>query len=160
MAILDFPHRMIEAWNSHDPEQVAALTAPGGVWQATPLRRVIEGERLPQIEQIRWVGCISSDYHFELRSSEQSGDTYFMEWVVNGTNDGAYEPFGLEATGKHFEVFGANRFVTDGDLVIRGAGYYDLWGFFAQVGLPQHGPFAWPLEAWMMERERGRPAPI
>jgi hypothetical protein len=50
--------------------------------------------------------------------------------------------------------------VTDDGLITRGAGYFDLWGFFAQLGLPLHGPFAWPFEAWPLAREQERRAPI
>jgi hypothetical protein len=156
----DLPHRLIEAWNSHDPRTIAAMTAPDCVWEAPILRRLIQGAGLSEVEQIRWVMCISSDYRFELRSADRSGDNYFLEWVVTGTNDGAYEPFGLDATGLRFEVLGANRLVTDNGLITRGAGYFDLWGLFAQLGLPLHGPFAWPFEAWMLAREQERPAPI
>jgi steroid delta-isomerase-like uncharacterized protein len=160
MAGQDLPHRFIEAWNSHDPEAFASLMAHDGFFEGVPLRRTFEEAGMPMTEQMAWFTMISSDYHFELRSSSRDGDTHFIEYEVTGTNDGAYDPLGLSATGRQFHARGAVVIETQGEKITRGANYYDLWGFFAQIGIPLAGPFAWPFEAWMMERERERPRPI
>jgi steroid delta-isomerase-like uncharacterized protein len=151
---------VIAAWNSHDPAAMTELLAPHGVFEGIPIQRHYRQEAGGLQEQVRWIDALSSDYVFRCLSSFRAGDVYFLEWEITGTNDGAYEPFGLPATGKTFEVRGAALLVTDGDQIERGAMYYDLWGLFAQIGLPQTGPFAWPLVTWMEEWQRTRPAPI
>ena len=156
----DIPGRVIEAWNTHDPKAMAALLAPDGIIEGVPIQRRYRPEAEGIEEQIRWIDALSSDYRFECRSSFGDGNTCFLEWEVSGTNDGSYEPFGMVATGRRFSVWGATVLVTDGDKIERGAMYYDLWGLFAQIGLPQGGPFAWPLVAWLEEWKRSRPAPF
>jgi steroid delta-isomerase-like uncharacterized protein len=156
----DFIDRVIAVWNRRNVEEVDSLIADDGAYEVPALQRlhVVPSGEAPR--HMSFIIGLSSDFRYERRDSMVQGDRHFFEWELSGTNDLAYDPLGIVASGKTFSVLGATLLVTENGKIKRGANYFDLWGAFTQIGLPQSGPFAWPLEAWMLEREQERPAPI
>jgi hypothetical protein len=151
---------LIGAFNRRDADAAASLCAAGGTWQEFPMMRYYPDAASGARGQVEFISSISSDYTFTQTSLYHDGDTLIFEWRLRGTNDGAYEPFAVPASGKCFDLRGAIFVVTEGGKVTHVRTYYDIWSFFAQIGFPQAGPIAWPLEAWMIERQRERPTPI
>jgi len=156
----DLPDRLYSAINRRDIETVTALMADGASWEVIPFQRPYADGAAGATAQLQFLLSISSDFSITLMDIHFGDGTYTVEWEADGTNDGDYEPFGLEASGKHFYVKGVTVLVTEGVKIKAARNYYDLWGFFAQVGLPRSGPLSWPLVRWTDERAMNRPAAI
>jgi steroid delta-isomerase-like uncharacterized protein len=153
--------RFFDALNHRDVEALTSLAVDGGAWIDYPIQRVYPDLASGFTGQLGLLAGLSSDYVFTVSAyAHLDQGTCTAEWEFSGTHDRDYEPFALQASGKAFQVKGVAIFVFENGRISEVRIYYDLWGFFAQIGLPRAGPFAWPLEAWIMERDQERPAPI
>src|SRR4051794_20053685 len=93
----------VDAWNSHDGDQVVALMAEDVTFEDVAAGQTHVGHDAVKAfvaETHQW----SSDVVMEVVSAPQSGDRYALEWELSGTNTGAAG--GLPATDRHFRIRG------------------------------------------------------
>ncbi len=125
-------HRLMEAWNSFDPERVVELLTDDHVYEdvtfgvinrgAAETRRFFQGA----------YGAFP-DLHFTLTGPIVNAQPAAFEWTMTGTHNGDLP--GLPATGKAFSVRGATVFEVDGDKIRAVRDYWDLATLLRQVGL-------------------------
>ena len=79
----------INAWNSHNPDNLIALCTEDAVLEDVPLRAVVRG--LAEIRDFAvYTFTVIPDLHFDLVRSTVEDGHGTMEWVVSGTDAGAF----------------------------------------------------------------------
>jgi steroid delta-isomerase-like uncharacterized protein len=131
--IIDLQQRLVDAWNDHDPDGVAACYAEDAEVNDVGLP---EPQRGRQAIRDAVAGYITAfpDLHLEVGEPMASGNQVAQEWTATGTNDG--ELMGMPATGKHTTTYGCgvNEIGEDG-LFRRGANYWNTAALMQQLGL-------------------------
>jgi steroid delta-isomerase-like uncharacterized protein len=119
----------IDAWNSHNPNNVVALFTEDAVYEDVTLGAVSQG-----LEEIRnfAVGTFTAipDIHFDLVNSTLKGGHGTIEWVFSGTDTGAFL-----GTSKPFSVRGVTVMDVHGTKITRETDYWDLATILREVGL-------------------------
>ena len=129
----DWMHDYLDAWNSHDPEKVVAFIAEGATYEDLALSQLHKG--LDDIKAfVAEATAFSSDYRFDVVSTQQSGDQYATEWEMSGTNDG--EAGGMPATNKPYRIRGISVGRVDGSgKIAENRDYWNMADYLVQVGL-------------------------
>jgi len=124
------------AWNSHQPEQVAAALAAGGTYEDPTTGGPLSGDALTA--SVAGVYAGFPDVHFEVVSVSTDGDTASAQWRMQGTNSGPLP--GGPATGGSLDLPGADFFTYDAvaDKVASVVGYFDTATMLGQLGLQAH----------------------
>src|SRR5262245_910083 len=119
----------IDAWNSHDPDQVVALFSEDAVDEDVPLGAVSQG--LTEIRAFA-VDAFTAfpDMHFTLVNSTLKGGHGNIEWIFSGTDTG-----GFGGTGKRFSVRGVTVMDVNGTRLSRDTDYWDLATVLREIGL-------------------------
>ena len=124
----DLAQRWADAWNSHDPDAVAALFTRDALFEDLPFGVVAHG-----VDEIRAaaVGFFTAvpDLQITVVKSSVRGGSGVVEWVFSGTDQGAF------GTGKTFAVRGATVLEVRGNRIARDSDYYDLAALLRQLGL-------------------------
>ena len=95
------PESWISAWNSHDPDKLAAIFTPDIMYEDVPFASVNHGSaELRKFAASEFDG--SPDLHVELGSSSIQGNHGTIEWTFSGTDKGIFK------TGKKFSVRGVS----------------------------------------------------
>ena len=129
----DWIRRYLDAWDSHDPEQVGAFMAEDAVYEDLALGQTHEG-RAAIVGFVGTADQLSKDYRFTLISEQASGDHYAIEWEMAGTNTG--EAAGLPATNKQYRIRGVSIGRLDGNGKIRqNRDYWNMVDYLTQVGI-------------------------
>ena len=119
----------IDAWNSHNPDQVVALFTDNAVIEDVTLGAVSQG-----LVEIRKFAVDSfaafPDIHFDLVDSTLKGGHGTIEWVFSGTDTG-----GFGGTGKRFSVRGVTVMDVRGTKLSRETDYWDLATVLKEIGL-------------------------
>jgi steroid delta-isomerase-like uncharacterized protein len=142
----DVLDRLLDAWNRHDVNALAALMAQDGVFEDVASGRVLRGTQ--GLQSFVLLHNLSSDYSVRRTSMLRDANRYAIEWELSGTHDGRHEPFGLEPTGKTFSLRGAMFIVVDGEHVEHYRNYYDITGLLRQLGVDLPLAVAGSLETW------------
>jgi steroid delta-isomerase-like uncharacterized protein len=128
----------LDAWNSHDPDAVAAFFAPGATYDDRGAGAVARG-----VAEIRaHVASVQSafpDLRFELARAAHGEDFTAGEWRARMTHKGELE--GLRATGRAIESEGVDVATLDGEgRVTHLVSYYDGAEIMRALGLlPDRG---------------------
>ena len=124
--------RWADAWNSHDPDAVAALFTRDALFEDVPFGVIAHGT-----EEIRAVAgfffTVVPDLHISVVNSSVNGGRAMIEWVFSGTDQGVY------GTGKTFAVRGATVLELRGNRTSRESDYFDLATLLRQLGLLPSG---------------------
>jgi steroid delta-isomerase-like uncharacterized protein len=136
MSIDNALERYFDAWNSHEPERVAAALTDGGTYQDPTTGGRLSGDALTA--SVAGVLAGFPDVHFEVDSVATNGDTASAQWRMLGTNTGPLP--GGPATGGSLDLPGADFFTydADADLVSSVMGYFDTATMLGQLGLQAH----------------------
>ena len=128
----------LEAWNSHNPEVVAAFFSDDAIYDDRGAGAVASGR-----EEIRAhvasVQAAFSDLRFELVRAAHGDDFTAGEWKATMTHRGELE--GLRATGRQVNSAGVDVATLDGeDHITHLVSYYDGAAIMRGLGLlPDRG---------------------
>jgi steroid delta-isomerase-like uncharacterized protein len=118
----------VGAWNSHNPDAVAAAYTPNAVYADIRLKFVVTGtDQIRDTAQLFFQ--LVPDLKLTYADSTVKGGHGTLEYVLSGTDVGIY------GTGKPFAIHGVIVFETDGTKISRSSDYYDLADLLRQVGL-------------------------
>jgi steroid delta-isomerase-like uncharacterized protein len=141
----EFGERYLEAWNSHDPQAVAACVAEDVVWEDPALLEPARGpDEVAAFVQASAVGF--PDYSFSEPGEPAISDdglVAYVPWRMTGTNTGPIDPPGFAPTGRGFAIEGVDIWRFRGGLIWRYRAAYDFADLVRQLGLmPPRGGFA------------------
>ena len=135
---MDIAEQLVAAWNSHDPERVAALYAEDGVREEFLITHSVLRGRGEIARQIGGYMHAVPDCHLEVRRlSETSDGRLTAEWTWGGTHTNDVE--GLPARGQQVEIQGVTVYDMDGELIARENLYCDFSIMLASAGLVAGG---------------------
>jgi steroid delta-isomerase-like uncharacterized protein len=118
----------VAAWNSHDPNAVAALFTADALYEDVPTGAVSHGTaEIRAFAQFFFTAV--PDLKVEPVNSDLKGGHGTIEWVFSGTDKGIYK------TGKPFAVRGVTVLDVAGEKIARNVDYWDLATLMRQVGL-------------------------
>src|SRR5688572_27881636 len=141
----EFAERYQSAWNSLDPDRVAACASEDVLWRDPALPEPARG-REGVAGFVRQSARTFPDLSFvepgDLAITDDRRVAY-MPWVMTGTNTGPIDPPGFAPTGKRVEVRGIDVWQFRGGLIWRYEALYDFSDLARQLGLaPPRGGFA------------------
>lgn len=123
------------AWNAQDATAAANILAEDARYYDSALGTTVEGRVEAKAKVIdSFMNAVPDIYWNLVGSPVVSGQRVTFEWVLGGTNTGAWAD-GTPATGKTFRIFGMSAFTIEGDSVVRQSDYYDALSFYKQLGL-------------------------
>ena len=123
------------AWNSQNATAAANILAEDVRYYDSALGATVEGRAEAKTQVIDAFMNAAPDIYWNLVGSPViSGQRVSFEWVLGGTNTGAWAD-GTPATGKTFRIFGMSAFTVEGDSVVKQSDYYDALSFYKQLGL-------------------------
>ena len=121
------------AWNSHDGEKIAAFFTEDGVHEDVAVGSVYRGKNeLKAGISPLFAAC--PDFKLELKSLFGTADWVGQEWVMTGTQIGAFSGLGIPATGKSFSIRGASITRLRGGKIARNTDYWNLNSMLQQLG--------------------------
>ena len=121
------------AWNSHDVEKIAAFFTEDGVHEDIAVGSVYRGKNeLKAGLSPLFAAC--PDFKLELKSLFGTTDWVAQEWVMTGTQTGAFRGLGIPATGKSFSIRGASITKLRGGKIVRNTDYWNLMSMLQQLG--------------------------
>lgn len=116
------------AWNTHDPDKVAAAFTSDVVYEDAAFGEVAHGSAELKKMAAGFFAAVP-DLKLELVSVTSCGKGGSAEWVFSGTDTGLYK------TGKKFSVRGASVFQLRGAKFSSNTDYYDSASLMRQVGV-------------------------
>lgn len=125
------------AWNTGDPQRMAALFTEDGVYEDKAFGAVFEGKE----GVARWVEITTTsidDAQVEVHDAFRKGDRIAVRWTFSGT-DSAGGLGGQPPTGRSFSVPAVSVFETKGNKIERVEDYYNLADLLGQLGLSPGG---------------------
>lgn len=140
-----FGERYLAAWNSHDPEAVAACATEDVVWVDPALPQPARGHA--ELADFVVSGCTAFP---DLRFTEDASPAItedrlaaYIPWRMSGTNTGPLDPPGFAPTGKAIDIPGFDIWRFRDGLIWRYEAIYDSSLIARQLGLmPPPGGFA------------------
>lgn len=121
------------AWNSHDVEKVAGFFTEDGVHEDVAVGSVFHGKNeLKAGISPLFAAC--PDFKLELKSVFGTADWVAQEWVMTGTQTGAFSGLGIPATGKSFSIRGASITKLREGRIARNTDYWNLISMLQQLG--------------------------
>lgn len=125
------------AWNTGDPERMAALFTKDGVYEDKAFGAVFEGKE----GVAQWVSITTAsidETQVEVHYAFRKGDRIAVRWTFSGT-DSAGGLGGQPPTGRSFAVPAVSVFEVKGNKIERVEDYYNLADLLGQLGLPPGG---------------------
>ena len=124
--------QLTDAWNSHDPERVAALCAPDyegeNIGEAAP-HRGPEG----MAASVATYLAAFPDLHFTVEDAVIQGDRIVQMWRAQATHRGPL--MNIPGTGRSIEVRGASLLTFREGKLYRAAYIWDVAGLLREIGL-------------------------
>lgn len=120
--------QLIAAWNSHDPDKVAAAFTEDAVYEDVAAGHVSRG----RAELRKWAEGgfgVFGNFKMEAVSSSYHNGRGVTEWVWSATDKGQSK------TGKRFSVRGVSVFEVRKGKISRCRDYYDVAAIMRQPGL-------------------------
>ena len=131
--IEDLANAWIEAWNSHDTDKIAALFADDFIHEDVAIGAVFRSkEELQAGISALFAAC--PDVKLEQKSLFGTSDWLAQEWVMTGTQTGAFNDLGIPATGKSFSIRGVSIIEVHDGKVARNSDYWSLTSMLQQLG--------------------------
>jgi steroid delta-isomerase-like uncharacterized protein len=144
-------HAYLEAWNSHDPDEVAEFFAPDAVYDDRGADSVARGKEAIRAH-VASVQTAFFDLDFELVRAAHGNDFTAGEWAATMTHTGELE--GLRATGRRIHSAGVDVAMLDREgRIAHLVSYYDGAAIMRQLGL-------FPPRSSRIERMLLRSAPL
>jgi len=119
----------MDAWNSHNPDNVVALYTDDAVLEDVTLGAVNRGRAAIRDFAAATFAALP-DAHFDLVRSTVKDGHGTIEWVVSGTDTGAFG-----GTGKPYSVRGVSVIDVHGTRLTRDTIYWDLATVLREIGL-------------------------
>lgn len=139
MNALDIIRTQLEAFNRHDAAAFAACYAAQATITDPQFREPLRGGEAITKDIGDWFGAFP-DIEARITRTVVNGESYAVEWAMNGTHTGPLVmPDGhVPGTGKpvHLPVATIGRLDGEGRIVEERR-YYDLAGVMSQLGLMQ-----------------------
>lgn len=133
----DFAEEYAAAWCTQDINAILSFFTEDCVYEDTALGAVNTGKG--QLETfLRATFAAIPDFHIELKATLSAGDRAASEWIMSGTQTGAFP--GIPATGKQFSVGGASIIEVYQGKIRRNADYWSLATLLQQVGVLPEPP--------------------
>ncbi len=120
--------QLFAAWNSHDPDKVAASFTEDIVYEDVPAGHISRG----RAEVRKWAEggfAVIENFKIEVVSSSFHNKRGVAEWVWTGTDKGLFK------TGKKFSVRGVSVFEVRKGKISRYKEFYDVATIMRQVGM-------------------------
>lgn len=123
---------LVEAWNAHDPERVAALYAPTyegtDVGEASPQR----GPEAVRQMVTRYLSAFP-DLEFVAQETIVQGQRAALMWKARGTHRGSL--MNIPATNRPTEIRGMSLLTMEGEKITCETSIWDVAGFLRSIGL-------------------------
>ena len=131
----------LEAWNSHDPDQLLGCVTDDIVVDDKAMSERFEGKDALRNALAAMVEDFSSNFRLEQGELLVStDDTWAAEWIMTGVNDREDKPHGLPNTGRPFTIRGLSiGRVRDGKVSEEHL-YWNLAEYLQQIGLMPTAP--------------------
>jgi steroid delta-isomerase-like uncharacterized protein len=140
--LLEFAERYTAAWNSHDPDAVAACMAEDASFEDPSMTAPARGREEVAafaVETFRGFPDVRVT-PTEPPTIDEDGRLAIAPWRMAGTNTGPIDPPGFAPTGRGFVVEGVGLWRFRGGLLWRYRDVYDTADLARQLGLlPQRG---------------------
>jgi steroid delta-isomerase-like uncharacterized protein len=131
----EFVERYVEAWNSHDAEQIEPLVTPDVVWLDPALTEPARGvHEVKDFMRRSWVAFPDLRFSSGPLWVEPHGDSMTWAWRMEGTHRGTIDPPGFAATGKRIDLDGIDVWDFAGGRLERYRAYYDMATLARQIG--------------------------
>ena len=131
-AIAQFVTELLEAWNAHDPERVAAFYAQTyegtDVGEASPLR----GPEAVRQMVIRYLRAFP-DLKFTQEEIIVQGQRAALVWKARGTHRGPL--MNIPATNRPTEIRGMSLLAVEDGKIAHEMSIWDVAGFLRSIGL-------------------------
>ena len=131
-AITQIVTELVEAWNAHNPERVAALYAQThegtDVGVANPLR----GPEAVRQMVTRYLGAFP-DLEFTEQETIVQGQRAALMWQARGTHRGPL--MNIPATNRRTEMRGMSLLTVEDGKITRETSIWDVAGFLRSIGL-------------------------
>jgi steroid delta-isomerase-like uncharacterized protein len=131
----------LEAWNSHDPDRLAACMTEDVVFDDKALGERMEGADAIRAMVVDMTEHLSSDFRLDMGDLVVATDgTWAAEWTMTGTNDKEDTARGMPNTGRPFRIQGLSiGRVRDGKIAEEHL-YWNMAEYLGQVGLMPEAP--------------------
>jgi steroid delta-isomerase-like uncharacterized protein len=132
-----FIRRYFDAWNSRQPERVAACATDDVVWDSPALRRPGRG-RQAVADLVATTVVAFPDYEFTQPSAFAIAEdrlTAYVPWHMTGTNTGSFTPPGYAPTGRPIDLPGIDVLCFRDGLIRRYRSVYNYSVIGRQLGL-------------------------
>ena len=123
---------LVEAWNAHDPERVAALYAP--TYEGTDVGDA-STQRGPQAVRqrvARYLGAFP-DLEFTEQETIVQEQRAALMWIARGTHRGPL--MNIPATNRPTEIQGMSLLTVEGGKITHETSIWDVAGFLRSIGL-------------------------
>ena len=125
----DVAQAWMDAWNSHNADSVAALYTEDAVLEDVTLGAASRG-RAAIRDFAAYTFTALPDSHFDLVRSTVKDGHGTIEWVISGTDTGAFG-----GTGKPYSVRGVSVIDVHGTRLTRDTIYWDMATVLREIGL-------------------------
>lgn len=123
------------AWNTQDARTAANILAEDVRYYDSSLGTTIKGRAAAKAKVIdSFMNAVPDIYWNVVGFPVVSGGNITFEWVLGGTNTGAWAD-GTSATDRKFRIFGVSVFRVEGNHIVKQSDYYDALSFYKQLGL-------------------------
>ncbi|MFE7413199.1 ester cyclase [Streptomyces laurentii] len=123
-----------EAWNSSNPQKMAALFTKDGVYQDNAFQGTMRGTK-GVADWVTMTAQTIGDAHVEIVDAFRDGDRIAVRWKFSGTESGDFTKE-YPATGKSFTVPAVTIMDLKGDKIQHLTDTYNLADLLRQSGLP------------------------
>ena len=130
--VFDTARRWVEAWNSHDRQQVEALYAPDFEGTDVADGAPQHGPRAAGEGLLRYQ-CGFPDFRVQCEEMVVQGDRLVIAWTARGTHKGVL--MHIPPTGRAVEVRGASFLTLKDGLIRRSHTIWDMAGLLRGIGL-------------------------
>jgi steroid delta-isomerase-like uncharacterized protein len=118
----------VDAWNAHDPEQVASLFANDATYLDVPFNAKSIGTAQIRAFAAFFISA-SPDLHIQLVRGVFDDHHGTIEWIFSGTDVSIF------GTGKKYSFAGVTVIDTENNLITSNIDYYDLETMLCELGL-------------------------
>jgi steroid delta-isomerase-like uncharacterized protein len=136
-ALRAFVDRYLDAWNSHEPGDVAACAAEDVIWGSPALPTPGSG-RAAVAALVGATVTAFPDYRFTRSAPVAIAEdrlTGYLPWRMVGTNTGSFDPPGYAPTGRPIDLTGIDVLQFRDGLIWRYEAVYDYSLVARQLGL-------------------------
>ena len=124
--------RLVDAWNAHDLDALAACYAPDYVGEDVGAPTSRRGPADVRAAFARYVEAFP-DLHFEIERMVVKGPSAIIVWYATGAHRGVL--MRIPPTGRKVAVWGASVLTIADGLIIRGHNIWDVAGVLRAIGL-------------------------